>query len=188
MHKENDNFRKSFIYIENYVLDQLTDFTICFWLKPSFGTILTFDDDFSDSNYYNHNGFTIDYDRFRYYEGENIVYYRFDPDCSIWSFYEYTFKKSGSYYLVSFFYQGEKKVNEYWINVKYFKKSYIILGAWSHLNYNDTYGFYGYMYDFSIYDEILHTENYNRFPKREMNYNPNTYVGMQKENNLYGMI
>lgn len=182
---------ESFVYISNYnFLNTLKDFTICFWLKSgATGTILTFVDNFNDSNYDNHNGFTISYDGCWCNTPSNRMF-EFRPDYSKfeWSFYEYTFKKIGNEYSVKFFYQGEKKYSGY-LDVKYLKKSYIILGAWSYLKYNYVYGFNGYMYDFSIYDEILHTKNYNELPEKEMNYKSIIrYVGMEKENNLYGMI
>ena len=172
------------IYIENYrLLDKLTDFTIYFWQKSvAFGTILTFDDTGGGQ------GSAIT-NVGMFYDGAGYGIGSFTLDTSIWSFCEYTFKKSSSSnYIVTCFYQGKKKFTGN-LNVNWLKKSCTILGSWSYAPRYGANGFTGYVYDLSIYDEILHTENYDKFPYREMDPgNRNEYKGLQNKNDMYGMI
>ena len=182
MYKTSNGNKGSFIYGTG-LLDKLYDFTIYFWGYNFMRVIFARDDTNGGSGFYI-NDYSIGFG------GGPDISRRFynNTTSNKWVFYEITFKRSGSNYIVTGFYQGVKKFTVT-VSSGYINHTKFFIGTWSYPSGYWDNGMYGYVYDFSIYDEILHTENYDKFPTREMD--PTTvlyYKGMQNENNLYGMI
>lgn len=183
MYKTTSN-NESFVYITNYnFLNTLKDFTIYFWqyqTVPRYGYcghILTFD---ISGGY---TAFSLAYNQYVYGSGNFST--GLTIDSSIWTFHEYTFKQSGSNYIITVFYQGIKKYTGI-VESKYIKQSKTIFGNWDYApNYKQN-GFYGYVYDLSIYDDIIHTDNYTDFPIKEMTY-INNYKLYQNNQDMYGL-
>ena len=177
------NTQGSFIYTNWNIFSGLTDFTIFYWAYKlgGGGAIFTSDDSGGGA------GFGTSTSSFYYNHGDSILGYH-NSNTSNWAFYEFTFKKSGSNYFITCFYNGTKQYSGN-VSSYYIIHTTTFLGTWSYAPRYYANGFNGYIYDFSMYDEILHTVNYTKLPYKEMNPgNRLDYLGMQNENNLYGMI
>ena len=176
------NTQGSFIYTNWNIFSGLTDFTIFYWAYKlgGGGCIFTSDDSGGGS------GFGTSSASFYYNHGDSILGYH-NSNTNNWAFYEFTFKKSGSNYFITCFYNGTKQYSGN-VSSHYINQHKILIGNWDYPPAYWTNGMLGYIYDLSIYDDILHTENYNynSFPTKEMHYKIN-YTGMQNENDMYGI-
>ena len=184
MYKSSAN-RANFVLANWNILNSLSDFTMYFWTykisNDNNGFIFTADD--SDGT----DGIGLGFGRnFLYYHTGTDSWTYYTKISNRWVLHEYTFKQSKNNYIVTGFYDGKKQFS-YTFNQSYVKHNRYFYGNWSYIENYYANGFFdGYVYDLSIYDDILHTKNYNTFPIREMHYKIN-YTGMQNENDMYGI-
>ena len=175
-----ESVKDHFVYYTSDIFTkQLTNFTIYYWAYKVSDVIFTIDDS------QGYEAFSIAHDRIWYGTGDILAYH--NSNTNNWAFYEFTFKKSGSNYFITCFYNGTKQYSGN-LSSHYINQHKILIGNWDYPPAYWTNGMLGYIYDLSIYDDILHTENYNynSFPTREMHYKIN-YTGMQNENDMYGI-